>query len=128
LDDVTVAQTAVVDELRKANPSMGTRNLIRASMSIGKEHIASMINTLALAYAGASMPLLLLFTTPSDYPLWFTLNGEFLAEEIIRTLVGSTSLLFAVPISTAFAVLLLKNPAGISVSHSFHGFAHEHRS
>jgi len=119
LDDVTVAQTAVVDELRKANPSMSARNLIRASLSIGKEHIASMINTLALAYAGASLPLLLLFTTPSDYPLWFTLNGEFLAEEIIRTLVGSTSLLFAVPISTAFAVLLLKNKTGILLSCPF---------
>lgn len=128
LDDVTVAQTAVVDELRKANPSMDTRNLIRASMSIGKEHIASMINTLALAYAGASMPLLLLFTTPSDYPLWFTLNGEFLAEEIVRTLVGSTALLFAVPIATIFAVLLLKNPSGVSASRSFPFPSHGRRS
>ncbi|MDD5751285.1 MAG: YibE/F family protein, partial [Candidatus Peribacteraceae bacterium] len=128
LDDVTVAQTAVVDELRKTNPSIDTHNLIRASMSVGKEHIASMINTLALAYAGASMPLLLLFTTPNDYPLWFTLNGEFLAEEIIRTLVGSTALLFAVPIATVFAVLLLKYPTGVFVSRSSPFPSHGRRS
>jgi len=128
LDDVTVAQTAVVDELRKANPSLDFRSLMHASMSVGKEHIASMINTLALAYAGASMPLLLLFTTPTDYPLWFTLNGEFLAEEIIRTLVGSTALLFAVPIATVCAMLLLRHPDGTPLSRSSFSATHGHHS
>ncbi len=109
LDDITTAQTAVVDELRKANPSMTAAALSRAALSVGREHIASLINTLALAYAGASLPLLLLFRTEDSYPLWLTLNGEAIAEEIVRTLVGSATLLLAVPISTWFAVMLLKN-------------------
>lgn len=117
LDDVTTTQTAVVDELMKANRLLDRRELFRAGMSIGREHVASMINTLAMVYAGASMPLLLLFTMPSDYPLWFILNGEFLAEEIIRTLVGSTALLFAVPISTMLASLLLKHQTVLPRQH-----------
>lgn len=107
LDDITTAQTAAVDEVHKANPALGRAALLRAGFSVGREHIASLINTLALAYAGASLPLLLLFTADVGQPLWVTLNSEFLAEEIIRTLVGSSALLLAVPISTWFAVGLL---------------------
>ncbi len=109
LDDITTAQTAVVDELRKADPSMTRVELSRSALSVGREHIASLINTLALAYAGASLPLLLLFRTQETYPLWLTLNGEAIAEELVRTLVGSATLLLAVPISTWFAVMLLWN-------------------
>lgn len=109
LDDVTTAQCAAIDEISKANPNMTTMQLQRAGFSVGREHIASLINTLALAYAGASLPLLLLFKTQDTYPLWVTLNGEFLAEEIIRTLVGSLTLVFAVPVSTFLAVKLLKS-------------------
>ena len=100
LDDITTAQTAVVDELRRANPRMTFRQLYAAGISVGREHIASLINTLALAYVGASLPLLMLFTINDAMPLWVTLNSEFIAEEIVRTLVGSSALLIAVPIST----------------------------
>lgn len=103
LDDITTAQTAAIDELSKANPLLGFAELYRAGSSIGREHIASLINTLALAYAGASMPLLLLFAVDDDTPWWVILNSEFLAEEVIRTLVGSASLLVAVPIATSLA-------------------------
>lgn len=120
LDDITTAQTAAVDEIRKANPSLSSVQLLKAGTSVGKEHIASLINTLALAYAGASLPLLLLFHTNDAYPFWVTLNGEFLAEEIVRTLVGSTTLLFAVPISTWCAVKFLKNDDGRSLSGHHH--------
>ncbi len=104
LDDITTAQTAVIDELRRANPRMSFRELYLAGISIGREHIASLVNTLALAYVGASLPLLLLFTVDTSTPLWALLSSEFLAEEIVRTLVGSTTLLFAVPIATWLAV------------------------
>ena len=104
LDDITTAQTAVIDELRRANPSFTFSALYHAGISIGREHIASLVNTLALAYVGASLPLLLLFTVDTTTPLWALLSSEFLAEEIVRTLVGSTTLLFAVPIATWLAV------------------------
>lgn len=109
LDDITTAQTAAIDELSKANPKLGFAELYKAGTSIGREHIASLINTLALAYAGASLPLLLLFFTGTDTPWWVILNSEFLAEEIVRTLVGSITLLLAVPISTWLAAKMFAN-------------------
>ena len=103
LDDVTTAQVAVVDELKKANPSLSHGELYRRGISVGQEHIASLINTLVLAYAGASFPLLLVFALDKTIPLWVSLNAEFIAEEVVRTLVGSIALVFAVPISTFLA-------------------------
>lgn len=117
LDDITTAQTAAVYEIKKANPRISDAALLKAGMAIGHEHISSLINTLALAYAGASLPLLLLFEIDSAYPLWVTLNSEFLAEEIIRTLVGSVTLLFAVPISTFLATYFLRH-VDVSKLHS----------
>lgn len=125
LDDITTAQCAVVDEVSKANPSLSPAQLREAGASVGREHIASLINTLALAYAGASLPLLLLLDTSSDLPLWATLNSEFLAEEIIRTLVGSMALLLAVPISTYLASMLLRAAPGSKPEPS-HGHSHGH--
>ncbi len=126
LDDVTTAQTAAIDEISKANPSLTSRQLYKAGFSVGKEHIASLINTLALAYVGASLPLLLLFRQSTDVPAWMVVNGESIAEEIVRTLVGSTALLLAVPISTWFAAYLLKNRTGRVLRGNPHGHHHHH--
>lgn len=112
LDDITTAQTAGIHELTKANPSMTFGELYTAGMSIGREHIASLINTLALAYVGASLPLMLLFQYDGNLPMWLVLNGEFIAQEIVRTLIGSTALLLAVPISTWCAAHFLRNKTG----------------
>lgn len=103
LDDITTAQAAVVEELKHANPSLKFRELYARGLSVGKEHISSLINTLFLAYAGASLPLFLLFTTTGGVPLWYVLNTETIAEEIVRTIVGSVCLILAVPITTALA-------------------------
>ena len=103
LDDITTAQTAAIDELSKANHKLGFAELYKAGTSIGREHIASLINTLALAYVGASLPILLLVSLNEDMPWWVMVNSEFIAEEIVRTLVGSSTLLLAVPISTWLA-------------------------
>ncbi len=103
LDDVTTAQVAVVEELKAANSNFGFRELYRRGLSVGKEHIASLTNTLFLAYAGASLPLFMLFSIHKGQPLWFVANGQVIAEEIVRTLVGSICLILAVPISTAIA-------------------------
>lgn len=121
LDDITTAQTATVDEIRRANPRLSTYQLAQAGASVGREHIASLINTLALAYVSASLPLLLLFQMGEQSPLWVILNNESLAEEFIRTVVGSATLLFAVPISTWFAIRLLPlGPAAASSGHLGH--------
>lgn len=106
LDDITTAQTAAVDEIHKANPTLSTKELYRRGLSVGKEHISSLVNTLVLAYAGASLPLFLLFSL-NEQPWWVVLNSEHIAEEVIRTLVGSSTLVLAVPIATYFAARLL---------------------
>ncbi|MDD3897215.1 MAG: YibE/F family protein [Candidatus Peribacteraceae bacterium] len=103
LDDVTMAQIAAVDEVHKADRLAGWRSLYRAGISVGREHVASMINTLALAYIGASLPLFLLFSLNEDVPLWVTINSAFIAEEVVRTIVGSIGLLLAIPIATWLA-------------------------
>ncbi|HVW66664.1 MAG TPA: YibE/F family protein [Candidatus Peribacteraceae bacterium] len=119
LDDVTTAQCAAVEEVSRANPHLTPRELRKAGHSVGKEHIASLINTLVLAYVGASLPLLLLFKTQADAPVWITWNSQYIAEEIVRTLVGSLTLVLAVPISTFFAIRLLRaNPQQLKKSAS----------
>ena len=106
LDDVTVTQVATVAELRHRNRDLTTAELVASGIRVGREHIASTINTLLLAYAGASMPLLLLLAA-SDQPLGVTANSESVAVEIVRTLCGSIGLVSAVPITTIMAALLV---------------------
>lgn len=102
LDDVTVTQASTVFELRRMNPEAPIPEVFRSGLRVGRDHIASTVNTLLLAYAGASMPLLLLFTL-SDLPLGFVANSEVVAVEIYRTLVGSIGLVAAVPLTTWLA-------------------------
>ncbi|MFB7242524.1 hypothetical protein CW362_33800 [Streptomyces populi] len=106
LDDVTVTQTSAVWELHEANPTMGWRGLYRAGIRIGRDHIASVVNTLVLAYAGAALPLLLLFSIAQS-SVDTVANSELVAEEIVRTLVGSIGLVAAVPVTTALAALVV---------------------
>ncbi|MCF7847193.1 MAG: YibE/F family protein [Candidatus Gracilibacteria bacterium] len=107
LDDVTTTQVAAVDEVRKAQPNLGNKELYRRGFSVGREHIASMINTLALAYVSTALPMFLLLAMNADRPLWVLLSSEFFAEEIVRTVAGSMALIFAVPISTGLAAFFL---------------------
>jgi uncharacterized membrane protein len=102
LDDVTVTQASTVWELRRANPALGLGELTAAGLRVGRDHIASTVNTLLLAYAGASIPLLLLFGL-SQQSLGTIANSEVVAVEIVRTLVGSIGLVAAVPITTWLA-------------------------
>ena len=104
LDDVTVTQASAVWELHIANPTYGFVQLYSAAVRIGRDHIASTINTLVLAYVGASLPLLILFVATSR-PLGSVLTSEVVAEEIVRTLVGSIGLVASVPITTALAAV-----------------------
>ena len=112
LDDITTGQAAAVDEIHKANPALPVRELYQRGRSVGTEHITSLVNTLFLAYAGASLPLFILFTINTYQPLWVTLSSEFVAEEIVRTLVGSIALILAVPITTQMAAYVLGRGVG----------------
>lgn len=104
LDDITTSLSASIFELKKANPRYGFSQLVESGMNIGREHIASLVNTLVLAYAGSALPVFLfLVLNPGNYPLWMMLNSEMLVEEMVRTLTGSTGLLLAVPLTTALA-------------------------
>lgn len=102
LDDMTVTQASAVAELHAANPTMGWRQLYWSGLRIGRDHVASTVNTLVLAYAGASMPLLVLFVL-SRQALSAVANSEIVATEIVRTLVGSIGLVASVPLTTWLA-------------------------
>jgi len=103
LDDLVTTQASAVFELHHANPSFEFRELFRSAMRIGQDHVAATVNTLVLAYAGASLPMLLMFSLGrGDYG--YLVNFEFVAEEIVRTLVGSLGLVMAVPLTTAIAI------------------------
>jgi uncharacterized membrane protein len=106
LDDVTVTQVSAIRQLHQANPTYGLRQLYRAGVEIGRDHIASTVNTLVLAYAGASLPLLLVFTQ-AGRQLRDVAGGELVAVEIVRTLVGSVGLVTAVPLTTLLAAWVI---------------------
>ncbi|SCG62486.1 YibE/F family protein [Micromonospora halophytica] len=105
LDDVTVTQAATVTELAHANPGLSRLQLYRAATRVGRAHIASTVNTIVLAYAGASLPLLLLLTADSR-PVGQILTSEFLAQEIVRSAVATLGLIAAVPLTTGLAALV----------------------
>ena len=107
LDDVTVSQAAIVAELKETDKSLGWGKLYKKAMRVGHDHITSMINTLVLVYAGAAMPLLLLFVS-GGLSFGEVVNYEVVAEEIMRMLVGSIGLVLAVPITTLIAAGWMK--------------------
>jgi uncharacterized membrane protein len=104
LDDVTVTQAATVTEIAHANPSYGVRELYRAGVRVGRSHIASVINTIILAYAGSSLPLLILVVAGND-SLGDVVTDQVIAQEIVRSAVATLGLIAAVPITTALAAV-----------------------
>lgn len=110
IDDMTVTQASAVWELRTASPQMSRGDLVRSGLRIGRDHVAATVNTLFLAYAGASMPLLILFVL-SRQSLVTVANGEVVATEIVRTLVGSVGLVASVPITTWLAAYIAPAPS-----------------
>jgi len=104
LDDVTVTQAATVTEVARANPAYGFLQLYRAGTRVGRSHIASVINTIILAYAGTSLPLLILIVANND-SLGQVVTDQIIAQEIVRSAVATLGLIAAVPITTALAAL-----------------------
>lgn len=102
LDDATVSQSATVTALRRSAPTMSTRRLVSEALSVGRDHIAATVNTLFLAYAGAALPLLIIFAA-GDLPAGQAVTSEAVAVEVVRTLAGSVGLVAAVPLTTLLA-------------------------
>lgn len=127
LDDVTVSQVSVVFQLRAAKKTITFQELYNRAIAVGRDHVASLVNTLVLAYAGANMPLFLLFTINETVPTWVTLNSEIIVEEIVRTLTGSIGLVLAVPFTTAIAAsyaMKLQQKEAEEMAHVGHGHTH----
>ncbi|WP_263118930.1 YibE/F family protein [Cellulomonas fimi] len=125
LNDVTITQASAVWELRTASPGASRRELFRGGMRIGRDHIASTVYTIAFAYSGAALPILMLLQL-YGLPLWSTLTGGEFAEEIVRTCVSSIGLVLAVPLTTAVAAVVAAVPGAASGRHRVVEHAHAH--
>lgn len=106
LDDVTVTQASAVWELRAANAELSWRRLYGAGLRIGRDHVASAVNTLVMAYAGAALPLML-YTAISGVGIGDILGSQDIAQEIVRTLAGSIGIVAAVPATTLLAAVIV---------------------
>ena len=109
LDDITVTQVSAVAELQATDPSLSAYQLYRSGLRIGRDHVASTVNTLVLAYAGASLPLLLLFSQ-GGRSIGGVITSELVAVELVRALVGSIGLVAAVPITNGLAAWVVHRP------------------
>jgi uncharacterized membrane protein len=122
LDDVAITQASVTIELVRANATLSGVELYRRALRVGQDHIGSLVNTLALAYTGVSLPLLMLFAR-TDSGFFDIVNQEVVASEIVRTLVGSLGLMLTVPATTFIAVWYVRR---YGVPHDDDGHAHHH--
>lgn len=125
LYDAAISQAVAVEELARAAAHYGKRDLFARGLRIGREHIGALVNTLAIAYAGASLPLLLLITTIENQSPLITVNQELLATEIVRILVGSIGVMLAVPVTTLIAVYMLHGKVK-ALRHGDEGHGHRH--
>lgn len=121
LDDITISQAAIVQQLKAAAADMTPAEQFGRAMSVGRDHIAALVNTLVLVYTGAALPLLLLFIG-APRPFAEVINYEMISEEVVRTLVGSIGLIAAVPITTALAIVFAT--ADDTAGHDHHGHDH----
>lgn len=123
LDDVAITQSSVVRELKAANNTLAFMELYRRAIRVGRDHVGSLVNTLALAYIGVALPLVLLMAQAnSDFML--AVNQEIVAAELVRILVGSIGLILAVPLTTAIAAWWFGRKEEVEVSAEGHGHTH----
>ena len=129
LYDVAIGQAVAVEELGHIAPHVSRKSIYTRAIRIGREHIGALVDTLAIAYVGASLPLLLLFYA-GDTPWHILINREIFANEIIRIIVGSIGIILAVPVTTAFSVWMLIHPKKTSdpniLESESHALTHHH--
>lgn len=124
LDDIAITQVAVVGELKRANPLLSVREIFVRALRVGKEHVSALVNTLVLAYTGASFPLLILLYK-SGVRFDMLVSQEIVSAEIVRTLIGSIGLILAVPLTTWLAARYLSKDDRVHDSHGHH-HGHSH--
>jgi uncharacterized membrane protein len=124
--DAAIGQAISVEELHRAAPHLSRRFIYSRGVRIGREHIGALVNTLAIAYVGASLPLLLLFYTSTSESISVILNRELFAVEIVRSIVGSIGIILAVPVTTAIAVFMLHGRLPKHISEHGHSHGHIH--
>lgn len=124
LDDVSITQASVVQELRAANATLGVRELYVRAVRVGRDHVGSLVNTLALAYVGAALPVVLLFAR-SEATFLNSLNQEVIAAEVVRIMIGSMGLIAAVPLTTLLAAWYFARQTEVAAPDA-HGHAHHH--
>ncbi|MES2749570.1 MAG: YibE/F family protein [Patescibacteria group bacterium] len=108
LDDVSITQASVVQELRGANPTLSSFELYKRAINVGRDHVGSLVNTLALAYLGTALPLVM-FYARANADFWQSINQEIIASEILRIIIGSIGLILAVPFTTMVAAWYFGN-------------------
>jgi uncharacterized membrane protein len=123
LDDIAITQVAIVREIKRGNAGVSQKEVFARAMRVGREHVGAVVNTLALAYIGVSLPLVLLFYMGQASAGTF-FNMEIIATEILRTVVGTMGIVIAVPLVTALAVRYVHAPSG--VSHDVQNMVHSH--
>lgn len=139
LYDAAIGQAILIEELHRAGPHLSRAFIFKRALRVGREHIGALVNTLAIAYVGASLPLLLLFYHASDSSFALNLNREVFATEVIRTMIGSIGLVLTVPITSLVAVLMLMREKTedknliekeekilADMEHSHHSHTHKH--
>jgi uncharacterized membrane protein len=110
LDDTTTTQASAVFEFARIDQKLSFQQLLQKGLNIGKEHIAALVNTLVLAYAGVSLSLFIFFVlNPAHQPYWVIFNSESIVEEVVRTITGSIGLILAVPLTTVLAAWIAKS-------------------
>ena len=119
LYDIAIGQAIAVEELFRAGAHMSRSHVYTRAIRIGREHIGALVNTLAIAYVGAALPLLLLVQS-GTYGLLYAINNELFATEIVRILVGSIGLILGVPITTLIASYMLNGKSGLGEGHGHH--------
>lgn len=124
LDDVCITQASVVQQLRNANPNFGFKDLYSRAIQVGRDHVGSLVNTLALAYVGAALPMILLFAH-SESSILILINQEVIASEILRIVVGSIGLVLAVPLTTLMAAWYFKDKK-LDQTEDLLGYGHHH--
>lgn len=126
LYDIAIGQAIAVEELFRAGVHMTRLQVYTRAIRIGREHIGALVNTLAIAYVGSALPLILLSQEGSSYGLAYSLNSEIFATEIVRILIGSIGLVLAVPVTTIIASYMLHGRVSASQLSSHEGHSHSH--
>ncbi len=123
LYDIAIGQAIAVEELYRAGSHMTRAHVYRRAIRIGREHIGALVNTLAIAYVGAALPLLLVVSS-ATYGIAYTINNEIFATELVRILIGSIGLVLGVPITTFIATYTLEHLRGTGGADGLHAHTH----